>query len=427
VYGAANTYGAAGAPPTAASPPDYYLSAGLLASDNVAHVPIGAQSDEIATVGVGLHLKENTRLLDTTVDGDFSDLDYLHKSFSNSVIGRFDGIANLTLIPERLLWSAREDFGQVQIDPLRSITPENRQNVSYFSTGPDLTFKLADRNFITLTGRYSLTRYQFSDYDSRRAFGGVSAGRNLDSASSISLNADTEKVDFDDPIQNPQYDRQVFFFRYEARGARTHVWLNLGGSHVADSGPYVAGSGSQSGPLIQGQIERTLSPAATFMFGAGTQVTDAADSFRDFRPGAIGGIVTGPVAGTTQNFRRRYVESSWSYARSRTTLSLSARWNDDSYDADHTLDLKFTDLQLRAERQISPVLSAHLLGSYRHYDYLSSTASSRNLIGGLGLSVRAGRTVTIALDLARENQAAPLALNRYHENRAGIVVTYHPR
>ncbi len=402
------------------SPPDYYFSAGMLASDNVAHVPSGEQSDEIATIGGGVHFKENTLRLNTSLDGDFSDLDYLHKTFSNSVIGRFDGIANVALIPERLIWSIREDFGQVQIDPLRSITPENRQNVNYLSTGPDLTFRVADRDFITLTGRYSTTRYQVSDYDSRREFGGLSVGRDLDVASSLSLNADTEKIEFDDPSANQEYDRQVLFLRYQDRGARTFWWLNLGASRVD-------ATDSHSGPLIQGQIQRNVAPGATFMFGAGIQVTDAADSFRDFRPGAIGGIVTGPVAGTTQSFRRHYLESSWNYLRNRTTLSLSARWNDDSYDSLPTLDLRFTDVELRAERQISPFVSAHVLESLRHYDYLYSTASSRNLIGGAGLSIRLGRTVNLSVDIAREDQSAPAALNRYRENRAGIIFTYHPR
>jgi hypothetical protein len=58
---------------------------------------------------------------------------------------------------------------------------------------------------------------------------------------------------------------------------------------------------------------------------------------------------------------------------------------------------------------------------------LYSTASSRNLIGGAGLSIRLGRTVNLSVDIAREDQSAPAALNRYRENRAGIIFTYHPR
>jgi hypothetical protein len=35
--------------------------------------------------------------------------------------------------------------------------------------------------------------------------------------------------------------------------------------------------------------------------------------------------------------------------------------------------------------------------------------------------------VNLSVDIAREDQSAPAALNRYRENRAGIIFTYHPR
>ena len=402
------------------APLDFSLSTGLLASDNVTRVPSDAESDLIATAGLDLHFKQDTRLLKAAFDGDFAYLDFLRNSFGNEVIGRFDGTGSFALIPELLSWSVRDDFGQIQVDPFRAITPENRQNVNYLSSGPDVTLRFGARNFVSLSGRYSLTHYQVSDFDSKRTFGGISAGRDLGVASNISLNAQTERIAFDNTALNSDYDRNSAFLRYEASGVRTRLWVNAGGSHVDES------AGGLSGPLLQAQVERTLSPAAKLAIGIGTQLTDAADSFREVRPGAVGGIETGPVAGTSETFRRRYVEASWSYTRSRTTISTTVRWTDDAYRVSQTLDLKHTEGQLRLERQISPFVAAHLVGSIRNYDYVNALSSSKDLIGGVGLTLRTGQNLSVAMDYAREDQAARIVQNTFHENRVSITLVYHP-
>ena len=53
-------------------------------------------------------------------------------------------IAILVLVPFHALltvWAA-DNFGQVLDDPFQPATPDNRENINYLTTGPDLTFAL---------------------------------------------------------------------------------------------------------------------------------------------------------------------------------------------------------------------------------------------------------------------------------------------
>ena len=87
--------------------------------------------------------------------GNFSDLDYLQNAYGNQFIGRFDGRADVALIPERVIWVLTESFGQAQIDPFVAVVPTNLENINYVSTGPDATLRLGPTVFLDLRARYS--------------------------------------------------------------------------------------------------------------------------------------------------------------------------------------------------------------------------------------------------------------------------------
>ena len=97
--------------------------------DNVTLVQTDKVSQTMAIADLDFDLKDQSRRFDVDAKGNFSDLDYLQNAYSNQFIGRFDGRADVALIPERVIWVLTDSFGQAQIDPFhRGRTHQSRKH-----------------------------------------------------------------------------------------------------------------------------------------------------------------------------------------------------------------------------------------------------------------------------------------------------------
>ena len=169
-------------------------------------------------------------------------------------------------VPGRFEWVLTESFGQSEIDPFAASTPDNRENINYFTTGPDFTVRLGSVGSLTLFGRYSMTQFEDSNFDDERLLGGLSLGRDLSARSNVSLNATAERVEFDDQTAGSDYDRQSAFLRYEIEGARTTI-----GAGSGRTARFTTTATTSSSPLFELDISRDLSQRSVLTFRGGVQ------------------------------------------------------------------------------------------------------------------------------------------------------------
>jgi len=126
-----------------------------------------------------------------------------------------------------------------------------------------------------------------SPFNSNRLLGSVALGREVSAGGSVSLNANTERVMFDNTEVNSDFERSSGFGRYEVHGTRTNFIGELGGTVVSQtsalalvpsnfvpgsnvtlrrsrSPPRIqsAGSGSLSGPMAKVELSRMTSASA---------------------------------------------------------------------------------------------------------------------------------------------------------------------
>ncbi len=269
----------------------YGIDAGVGETDNVTLVSTDKISQTIAVADADFSLKQQSRLLNAEAKGSFSYLDFLQGTYSHELIGRLDGVARFALIPEKISWVLQEDFGQAQVDPFTPVTPTNRENVNYVSTGPDLDLRLGSLGFVDVTARYARTQYQTSPFDSNRFTGSIAVGRALSAGSTIALAGSTERVLFANTVENTDFDRSSIYGRYEAQGARTELRVNLGATKVDQ------GNESITGPFVKLQLSRKISSAAKLTFTAGRNLIDAATAFSALQGGAIGAVGATPATG----------------------------------------------------------------------------------------------------------------------------------
>lgn len=437
------------APAALAATLNYGVDAGIGETDNINLVSSGKTSQTVAVADADFSLQEQRRLFEVNATGAFSYLDFLQGAYSPELIGRFDGLARFALIPERLIWVLQDDFGQAQLDPFTPVTPANRENINYLSTGPDLNLRLGALGFMNVTARYARTEYQTSPFNSNRLSGGVAVGRALSAGSSISIQVSTERVLFENTMLNTDFDRSSAYGHYEILGSRTELKADLGATKVD------AGGMSFTGPLAKLQLSRKLSAAAKLTFIAGRDITDASTSFSGLQGGALGSIGTvgaigtgsagatgpassfgaagsagtigtAPAAVTSINYTITYASAGWEYARNRTTFKLNGQWEKDAYDGEPALDLNRGTVQLSVERKLTPALSAQLIGSLYRTDYANSHFTETDGLIGAVLTLRAGRNLEVKLRCDHASRVAEGTGTGYRENRAFLTVGYRP-
>ena len=319
----------------------------------------------------------------------------------------------------------QDAFGQSVLDPFTPTTPNNLENVNYFSTGPDLALRLGSTGFFNASARYARTTYATSPFNSNRLQGSLAVGLQLSARSTVSLNGDNERVLFENTTINTDFNRTNAFVRYTQQGARTEITADLGATRITQ------GNDSNTGALVKLDAIRKLSSAAQLVGSVGRTFTDASTSFNTLQSGAIGVVGAAPAAVTSDTYTSDFASLAWNYKRSRTTIDLSARFEKDDYQLDPTLDVKRGGGELRLDRQVTRIFNAELLGRYFRTDYADTfvtqiQASPRyddELIATV-LSLRYGRGLEIKLRLEHDARVTSGFSNSYKDNRAFLTVGY---
>ena len=412
----------------------YGVDAGVGETDNVTLAPNNKVSQTLAVADFDFNVKEQTRLLDVAATGNLSYIDYLQNAFHNQLLGRVDGTAQIAIVPDRVTWTVQDDFGQSTIDPFSPTTPNNVEEVNYFSTGPNLFLKVGATGFLDLNARYARVQYETSPFDSNRLMGDISFGRRLSASSSVSLNVDTERVLFSDTTLNTDFDRTNVFAGYQIQGARTELNVDLGGSRVQQAG------NSTNGTLATLSLSRKVSAASKITLSAGRQLTDAGSSFSSLQGGATGIVGSAPAAQTANSFNDTFVSAGWQYDRARTSIGVSGRWNQDSYPGQSTLNNQRGGAEFRVLRRLTRSFSAQLLGSVYRTDFPhafisnvgTATASEQSssytdsTVAAI-LTWRHGRALEVNLRGEHSMRDASGSGTGYRENRVLLTVGYRPR
>jgi hypothetical protein len=408
----------------------YGVDVGIGETDNVALVPTDTVNQTIAITDLDFSVQQATRLLDADLKGNFSYLDYLEDAYSANFVGRFDGMAHAALIPERLTWTLQDDFGQGQVNAFAAPTPDNRENINYLSTGPNLWLRFAGTGFFELSARYARAQYSISPFDSNRIQGSFGLGDQLSARSSLSLNGVTEHVFFDDTSVNTDFDRTSAYAHYEISGARTELTANLGGTEISQNGS------STSGPLAKLQVNRKVSPATRIIFSVGRELTDASTGFSTAQTGATGAISTTPAAVTANNYTSDYVSLGWNCERYRTTFALTGRWEKDSYASQSELDVSRGGGEFNLAEKLTHALSVQLLGSWYtsnfvHANFLMGEGSSsyQDERIGAALTLREGRALVFRLRFDHVSRAVSdnSGAIGFHANTVFLTIGYRPQ
>lgn len=398
---------------------DLSLALGAIQSDNVGRVSTNEESGTVAISSLYLKYRENTRRINADIDADMGYEHFLDEQYEDGVIGRADGVVTLGILPERVEWSVEDQFRQARIDPFGADTPENRQDVNRFATGPDVRFDLNDALAMRISGRYSQVDYQKATLDGDRVSGSIALVRQLSTARSASFNVARESVNFDD-ASNVGYDRDSAFVRYEATSSRTELTADLGYMQIKDD----LGK-SASGELLDILLLRRLSLDSRLALNIGTRFSDSGDIAR-LTPGTDrGGLDPVVVLTNALPFQGRYINLGWEFDRHRTRLGAFVEYRQDRYTDSSQFDRDLVIYGAHANRRLSPRSEVYLRVQKSDEDF-DSGGYNKELNGSVGLMVRLGISARIALEGQHVDRESTNTASDFTENRVSLFLVWTP-
>jgi hypothetical protein len=397
----------------------YTVEAGAGHSDNMTRVPDGEVDETIATAGLDLTWNEVRPRLTAEANVNARYFDYLDDTYDSEVVGTADAMLLFGLVPERFTWLVQDSFGQERSDPFAPVTPDTREDVNFFTTGPNVTFRLGSSGVLRLLGRYSASQFERSPLDGDRVGGGFALVRQPSTRSEISLNAFSEQVRFEEEFNN-EYDRNSVYLGYSAQGARTDITVEAGYTMLE-----MENGDEQDSPLLDVEVSRELSPGSTLALAFGTELTDSSDALRSAVDGAPVEGSAGAVA-SADPYKNRFASLGWNFARRRTTLNLRGRWDEDSYETQTTLDRTSLIWSASIDRQIAPALSVGLAGSLSDEEFDNSGLSADELRYGVTLNWQVARTLALRLVAERFDRDSSDAAGEYVENRIFLTLLFRP-
>jgi hypothetical protein len=393
--------------------------AGIGYSDNIGRMADNETDETIGTVGLELGWRERTRRIQGDAAVDLSYFEYLDDTYDSELLGTANGTLAVAILPENLTWVFQDSFGQAQADPFMPASPENRENLNYFSTGPDLTLRLGSTGFGRLFGRWSQTSYEESALDAERTTAGIALGRRASPRSELSLNAMAESVDFDDEF-NPDFDRESVFIGWNLDASRTAIDAQVGYTWLERDGS----DGESGSALVNVVITRDLSASTQLALTLGSQLGDAGDSLRAQLEGSVVGG-SGEITATSDPFEQRLVSLDWNYSRGRTGLSVGASWSEDQYETQVQFDRTRYVYSATFSRQLASTVDFNIRAALENEEFDNVALDTDETRLEAVLEWRAWRTLGLRLAAERLDRDTSTGVGEFQENRAFLTVTYH--
>jgi uncharacterized protein (PEP-CTERM system associated) len=213
---------------------------------------------------------------------------------------------------------------------------------------------------------------------------------------------------------------------------RTSLTAELGATRLTGQ------PGPSTGALVQLDASHKISRFMSLTFSLAHQLTDSSDSFSNFRAGAVGTISTAisaqptgtsaaPTVQTAGAYTVNSIGGGWRLERHRTTISLTGRYERDTFDLQSQLDTTRTGADFSFQRLLTPHVTAALHASYYRTKYLYTDFLSIDRLAGGLLQWRLGRDLNLTLRYDHtERSAAGLGTGGFRENRAFLTIGYRP-
>lgn len=413
------------------------FSAGVGFSDNILRTELDHVETFTGLLGVRFDLDQSSARIDANIRSNAYFLSYQNETLSSAilddeVIVTLIAEVEISLIEERLNWYIADNFGQQKISVFQPVTPDNRENVNYFTTGPNIRVPLGVRNSFGADFRYTNITYEIRTDDNVRGSARVWLGRDLREARRVSINAFFESVEFDDPLFAQDFDRLEAFFRWDggagrsASGLAPAVGRNVFGFDVGYTELRVASFDDASGYVMRADWTRTMTVRSDLKMRAGSQYSDQGNIFGYYQNVSRGIGDTEDIDGDGRPFRNNFFDLTFNTTRPRSWIRWQLGWSQEDYELGFDRDRDIMWARLAFERDLSNKMFVYLGSKFDRRDYKYAFRKDDDLSFDVSLGYRLGPSITVAFQYAYYQRNSTEVAADYKEHRVNLTFTYTP-
>lgn len=400
---------------------DYEFRIGGSYSDNIRRADTEEEDQSIALGGLKLNFSGESRRFRGNFSTDMEYSDYLDDAYDQEEFSSVSAGAVFKIAPDVFDWVFEEKFGKIRSDPFVVDTPDNRENLNTFATGPNLTFQFGDRTSIDLQGRYRDTRFEVSDSDNTTTTGTLSMIRGLSPNRTLSLNISADQVEYENTTIGGDIERRRAYLGFSSRNSRGSLQINVGVNELDYSG------NETSGTLASLSLTRDLSEKSTLSLDYNQSFSDAGDSFFRFDTIDLTQQDGQNVVPTSDSFENQRILLTYSYKRNRTTFSVSGFVSDAEYQQQITLNNRRTGGRANWSSQFASGWNMGAGFTLLNWEFDQSNRIDDYLNVRLNIGRRLNRMLWLTFEYLYTDRSSNVAGLDYSENRYSLYLKVRPK
>lgn len=405
-------------PPITLAELAWSVDAGVGHTDNATLSATDEVSDTLPWIGGSIAFEHESRRARAALDAQGNYVSYVDDTFDDDFLGYATGSLQLGIVPETFLWTIEDSFGQVTIDQFQPATPDNRQNINTFRTGPDLIARLGRQSQVRLSGRYEDARYEDSDrIDSQTVRASIAFERTLSPNTSWAIVAESRRVEYDAP-GTETYDQPALYASWRSTGARQTLSIDLGANRVEGFGD------TFTEPLVRVDWQRRIAPSWTMSVNAASEFRNASEQFVNRTGDGTPAAGTADVALTDAPAQTYQGGLSFALERPRTRFKIGGGYTQLKYVVDSVPDEDSWFASASISRKFTPRLEGFLTYQVRDQQHAGIDQDETEQIAEGGLEWRAGRWLFFTLGYVYSDRESDSLSNTYTSNLVYLTISY---
>ncbi|RAO77919.1 outer membrane beta-barrel protein [Dyella jiangningensis] len=418
----------------------YALFGSIEHSDNIALTTSNPASTNIITPGVNFAYQELGSSFQANVVGTLEYLDYTNSQYDSQTRTTLTGQANWSIMPQRLDFTIEDDAGIQPVDTLASNAPNNQQQTNVLALGPVLhfTFNEATRGQAEVK-YFNSYASKVDDFDSSRGLGAFRVIRDVSPTTQVSLNAESQRVDFRNNTGGPDYTRNSLYGHYVRTLRDFDVDALLGWTYIDfNNAP------SASKPMARvtlgwrPNIDNSFSVMGVYEYSDAAQdmllqpgqkivdsMTNVPANPLDLINDPTRGINTGSMVVDAQVYLDQSVQATYSYHTDRITLTVAPLYRKLSYLNDPTFNQTERNGAFSLDYKLRPTLLLSTFLNVDHTEYHSIDRTDKDYRFGAALSHQLTDKWSWRVSYTRQLRNSTVAGQSYHENEYMLSVVYH--
>lgn len=397
---------------------DFGLAVAVGRTDNIDRLEDG-RAEETVTASVGGEIETRGAASDGRFRWEVGAVDYRDDAYDDEALAFVDANDRFTLFRRALFWNVTDRLGRQAMDPFTPATPDTRDYVNFFATGPELIVPIANDMALSARLNYSDVWYESQDVGNTRNGARVGLSFGSTPTRSFGVFADSESVEFDEADLYDGYDRQQVYLQYQTQRRRGTLRAVVGRSEIDRLGEV------RDGSLFEGSWLRTISAFSQLDVNFRRGFSDAGELFQaeigsspDF--GTVRDIAISAVPVQVSQFSARF-----SVQKPRIGGGIGVVWSRQEYEQEMPEAAReFPMWDARVSRMLTTRLRFEASAVYGRYELGDSGRRDSDRRLGVALGWSLPRRRSLNLNVMRVERSSDEPGIAYEENRVFVSFTH---